>query len=242
MSSLLSPLADAIAQVIEESNVVARRVIASQERQSGKQIFETIKTSEDPKVVKFREFKEQLLAKLEAAEKATEEYVKAELLGAAETISDEEMETLRQQHRDAKAKVKAAIDLAKMQPDYTSAWEESLPAMLTFRKGGSVGAATGIKRPRLDSAQINGEAFSVIKKNAKTGEVTEGVTFTAIALELVKREKANGSDVKVTSADLVAAAAATDANWQSSNSVEFVWAGPSANYTLTVFPKQVETE
>lgn len=45
------------------------------------------------------------------------------------------MEALKQAHKDAKAKVKAAIDLAKMQPDYSTTWEEALPAMLTFRKG-----------------------------------------------------------------------------------------------------------
>lgn len=241
MSSLLTPLADAISQVIEESNKQARRVIASQERQSGKQVFETIKTSDDPKVVKFREFKDTLLAKLEAAETAISDYVKSEILSAGETISDEEMEALKQAHKNAKAKVKAAIDLAKMQPDYNTAWEEALPAMLTFRKGAAVGSTSGTKRPRLDSAKIDGVDFSVTRKSAK-GEVTEGVTFTAIALELIKREKAAGAEVKITSADLIAAATSTDENWQSSDSVEFVWTGKTQNYTIVVFPKQTETE
>lgn len=241
MSTLLTPLAEAIASIAVEANKIATRVSAANEKQSGKLIHETIKTSDDPKVVKFREFEEAALAKVEAARKQVEEYVKATLIPTGETISETELETLKSQHKDMRAKVKAATELAKMQPDYTEEWLKSLPEMLTFRgnTGKSNGSQTGVARPRLSGVKIDGVDFVSTKKD-KDGNIVPSVTFTAVAAEIVKRERAAGNkDCALTAADLFAAAEATDSNWRSASSVEFVYAGKTANYMLTVFPQQV---
>lgn len=240
MSTLLAPLAEAIGTIAVEANKIASRVAAANEKQSGKLIHEAIKTSEDPKVVKFREFEEATLAKVEAARKQVEEYVKATQVPAGETISDEELETLKAQHKDMRAKVKAATDLAKMQPDYTEEWLKSLPEMLTFRgnTGKASGSQTGVARPRLSGVKIDGVDFVSTKKD-KDGNVVPSVTFTAVAAEIVKREKAAGAkDCALTAADLFAAAEATNSDWRNAASVEFSYAGKTANYMLTVFPQQ----
>lgn len=240
MSTLLAPLAEAISTIAAEANKIASRVAAANEKQSGKLIHETIKTSNDPKVVKFREFEEAALAKVEAARKQVEEYVKATLVPTGETISDAELETLKSQHKDMRAKVKAATDLAKMQPDYTEEWLKSLPEMLTFRgnTGKASGSQTGIARPRLSGVKIDGVDFVSTKKD-KDGNIVPSVTFTAVAAELVKRERAAGNkDCALTAADLFAAAEATNSDWRNASSVEFVYAGKTANYMLTVFPQQ----
>ena len=242
MSTLLTPLAEAIASIAIDANTIAYRVSAANEKQSGKLIHEAIKTSDDPKVVKFREFEEAALAKVEAARKQVEEYVKATLVPAGETISDEELETLKAQHKDMRAKVKAATELAKMQPDYTEEWLKSLPEMLTFRgnTGKASGSQTGVARPRLSGVKIDGVDFVSTKKD-KDGNVVPSVTFTAVAAEIVKREKSAGAkDCALTAADLFAAAEATNSDWRNSASVEFVYAGKTANYMLTVFPQQSE--
>ncbi len=242
MSTLLTPLAEAIASIAVEANKIATRVSAANEKQSGKLIHETIKTSDDPKVVKFREFEDAALAKVEAARKQVEEYVKATLIPTGETISETELETLKSQHKDMRAKVKAATELAKMQPDYTEEWLKSLPEMLTFRgnTGKSNGSQTGIARPRLSGVKIDGVDFVSTKKD-KDGNVVPSVTFTAVAAEIVKREKAAGAkDCTLTAADLFAAAEATNSDWRSASSVEFAYAGKTANYMLTVFPQQSE--
>lgn len=241
--SFLDVLADQIRAMTDEGNAIARKVADSAERSSNKQVHELIKASEDETVAKWREFEARALAKIESERAKVVDYIRANLMPeAGESLTEEQISTLHEKFKGIRTNVSAAVKFSELQPGYTPEWAATLPKLLTF-KGNARKATTGgsnIRRPRLAAATLEGVEFKGEKKNTK-GEVVPSVSFTLLAAEIQKRERAAGnSDAKLSAADLLNAADATDANWQNGTGVEFVYAGKDHNYTVTVIPSDKE--
>lgn len=241
MSSLLSALAPAISQLVEEANTLASRVAASSETTANKLVFEAVQDSDDPVVVKFRQFKEAALAKINEQEEKIYAYVREQLAKkTGDRMTPEEIEAAKATHSDIRAKYRAAMVFAKLQPDFTPAFEASLPEMLSFRGGSSSAGKTGIARPRIAFAAVDGTEVSVLK-DTKDGKV-RGTSFSAVAAEVQRLERADGqTECKVTASELFEAAKATASqeghpDWTTATAIEFAYAGKNHNYMIKVHP------
>lgn len=241
--SFLSVLADQITSLTNQGNTISAKVAASSERSTNKLVHELIKTSDDATVTKWREFEEKALAKLESERAKVAEYVRANLMSdAGETLSQEQIDALHAEFKTLRENVNAAHKFAAMQPGFTPEWAEALPKLSTFKGNASKGASgqSGIRRPRIASITLNGQPFTVEAKNSK-GQIVPKATLTGLAAALQKTERDNGNaDAKISAGQLLAAIEATDANWQNSTGVDFVYAGKSTNYQITVVPADKE--
>lgn len=241
-STLLDALQSSITTLVESANALSARVAASTEQTSNKLVHEAVEASTDPDVVKFREWKEKALAQIAAKEAVVYEAVRASLKTDAKPMTDEEIEAAKQEHSALRAKYRAALTFVEMQPDYTEEWKANLPEFKSFRGGKTAATGkTGIERPRIADASIDGVPYTATKKD-KDGKLSQTISFTALAAEVQRREREAGNkECKVAASELFAAAKETakaegHANWNDATVIEFAYAGKEHNYMLTVHP------
>lgn len=225
-----------VADQINKANAIAEEVRDSRVN-VGKVVHE-IRTDPETEIEWVKEFQEWLAkanAAIEAKTKAIDERIKAEKVKASE-MSDEVYEAKKAEYATLKKGATDAQKLAANLPGYDPAVFADLPALLTL-SGGTSGAATGTKRPRLSNLTVNGEEVFVLKDVKDSDEKVKSYTFTAAAAHISK-----DSGVKVQPSDLSAAAfaaAGTD-DLSTVNDVEFNYSANGKEYSITAVPAQGE--
>lgn len=188
MSLTFNPF-DQLVEAIETANGLLVKIQAATGNQDD-QIKAVIETSDDAKLVKYRESKreleeqiETLQAKLANGNASVKEYAKTLLTDT----SDLDVEAAK---KEAAAARKKATDIRKVLVQFASEEEVAaelerlgVPELKSVRGSGVKGSATGVKRPRISAATVDGE--TVAKPDG-------GVDFSFLAKEL----KTNANDLK----------------------------------------------
>ena len=238
----LPPQADVFAairfmavQAIEAANKIATEVAASRVN-VGKVVSEIRKESDDPEVVKFREWKEKVEAALEEKTKAIEDDIKARLVPTSK-MSEETYELKKAEYKELKKKSDSTLKLSKDLAGYSDEYFKDIPELVTLA-GGTAGAATGTKRPRLAHLTIDGAECFIMKPN-KDGQMEKSYTFTNAAAVISKATK-----VKLNPSELSAAAmesAKTD-DLSTVNEVDFFFSVGDKNFRIVANPAQAATK
>jgi hypothetical protein len=219
-----------------EDNVAKANAIADEVQKSrvnvGKVVHEIRKdeATTDERVKSFQKNMEKANAQIEKWTKEIDEYIKTELVQTS-TMTDEVYEAKKAEYAELKKGINAALKLAANLPGYTDETFKGVTPLQTL-SGGTSGAATGTKRPRLASLTIDGEEVFTTKETDE-GQV-KSYTFTAAAAHLsTKDNKVNPSDLSAAAF----AAAGTD-DLSTVNDVEFVYSANGKDYAFTVIPQQ----
>lgn len=214
--------ANAIAEEVQKSRVNVGKVVHEIRKDEATEV---------PWVKEFQAWLDKAQAAIEDRTKKIDERIKAELVKASE-MSDEVYEAKKAEYAELKKGAQAAQKLAAALPGYSPEVFADLPSLMTL-SGGTSGAATGTKRPRLASLTINGED-TFTEKETDEGKV-KSYTFTHAA-DVISKD----AGTKVKPSDLSAAAfeaAGTD-DLSTVNDVEFNYSANGKEYALTVIPQQ----
>ncbi len=215
---------------IEATNALAERIKSASD-DGTKRVHDLFASSDDAKVVKVREFVEELDSKRESAIQQVHEYIKANLL-----VSDDfDLNKGKDEYAVMVKRAKGALEfLSTMGLDVP----EDFPAIKGLR--GSGGGGTGGRRPRLssitcDGAKVSGKRPGKDDKGQPDGTTVETHTFTDLAKFLSEE-----SGTKVTAKDLQAAAfeaaGSDDLSTKAGQSVEFTVTYGEHTYNVTVVP------
>lgn len=221
MSLTFNPL-DKYAADVKAANEVGAKIVAAKS-DKGDAVKSLLQTSDDPKIVKFREVKatieeqiETLKAKIYNGEAAIKEHAESLVTPVEEGFDLEAaMKEFLEKRRAATATKNAILAFGITEEQLSEALKEKgVPTEIIRvggKGGGSKGGGTGVRRPRISAATLNGE--SVWKKGAEG----EKVDFTSLAA-------AAKSD-----ADTLKKAAFTAAETEDLNSLE---AGTVVSFTV----------
>lgn len=120
-------------------------------------------TSEDPKVIKFREYESQVseaIAKMTADLEAAKESVKAYALENVQTDTDIDpkaaQDAFLEARKDAHAKAKALVAFVGQDLYDQGVEQYGITEVQSLKRGGKTTGATGVRRPRVLSATVNG--------------------------------------------------------------------------------------
>lgn len=234
MSDLIQMILPTIVEKIERGNALAEKHAAS-----ATNVNKTLKqaredeNSEIPEVVKYQAYVNDLSEKIHAATEQINGLL-TENLGLGSKFSEEEREKDKTEHAAIRDEVNTATKLLRMQAGGEEALAD-IPSLRNFSGRASSGGGSGAKRPRLDTATVNGEA--VFDTREKDGETIEYVTFTILATHL---SKINAAKAKVTPKMLQEAAfetAGTD-DLSTVTEVDFTYSVDGENFDVVVYPVQ----
>ena len=165
------------------ANAIAKRVAASQ-GSFAKDIKDARENSDDEEVVKFREWLEMALAKInENTDAINKRIVEKGIVKGAETLTDEQVKTLKEEHKTHKDAGNKAWDAAETVATILGETMPAKPEVLNLSgkasKGGS-GSGTGGRRLRFAKVTVNGEEVKNLAAVAQKikGKTKENVTAT----------------------------------------------------------------
>lgn len=219
----------------EAANAIATEVQNSRVN-VGKVVHEIRKDEDTPHawIKEYQQWLDKAQAAIEKKTKEVDERIKSELVSASE-MSDEVYEAKKNEYAELKKGAANALKLAAALPGYSEDLFADLPALITL-SGGTSGAATGTKRPRLSHLTVDGNEVFTVKKS-DDGSESKSFTFTAAAAQISK-----DSGTKVAPSDLSAAAfaaAGTD-DLSTVTSVEFNYSAGEKDYSIVAVPAQSE--
>ena len=201
-----------------------------------KAVHDLRNSSDDAKVVKFRAWYEDLMAKAEKGVNEIDAYISANLLPTGE-MSAEEIEAEKAALKDLRSEVKQGADYFLTLPSVkgVEGAETLLPEIKGARRSVSSGAGTGTPKPRVKAIYVDGNLVS--HDVEKDGKKETKSTFTDAVKFLSETHK-----VKIETKDLHAGyfetAGTTDVN-VAPDKVEYVFSvtdkdGKSHNHTILV--------
>lgn len=125
-----------------------------------------LNTTDDQKVSEFREYEATMLAKIEEAKAALEKNREAIRVYALDKVNldtdinpEEEQAKFLAARKDAHAASKALVMFLGEELYNEGVEKFGITEVQSLRKGGKTTGATGVKRPRLESATVNGETL-----------------------------------------------------------------------------------
>ena len=225
-----------VTEQVTEANKIAQEVQNS--RVNVNKVTHELRTDPETTVDWIKDFQtwlEKAQAAIEDRTNKVNERIKSELVSASE-MSDEVYEQKKAQYAELKKAAQNAQKLAAALPGYAPEVFSDVPALITL-SGGTSGAATGTKRPRLSNLTVNGEEVFTLKDVKDSDEKVKSYTFTAAAAHISK-----DAEAKVQPSDLSAAAfaaAGTD-DLSTVTDVEFNYSVNGKEYTITAIPAQSE--
>jgi hypothetical protein len=207
---------------------------------ASKAIHDIRDNSDDPKVVKFRKFREDHLAKVEEAEKIIQDYIRENLV--PETMTDEEVEAEKARLKELKSTAQQGRDFFLAQPAVKSLVESGkydfdsvLVPLKGARKSVSKGTGTGSPKPRVKAIYIDGDLVS--HEVVKDGKTEIKSTFTD-AVKFLSDATKSKVETSTLHSGYFEAAGTTDVN-AAPDSVEYIVTlnnkdGESTHYTILV--------
>lgn len=169
-----------------------------------KRVADFVNTSEDEQIVKFREMRDKVQKQIEAAQAKMEEQAKAAREYAASQVSLTEGDPAEVKSRYLEARATAtalrkAFALITDEETVNKIVEENgIQEVISLKGTATKGAATGIRRPRISAATVNGEPVANKDGKASFTELTKYVSS--------KFGKVTGDDLR----NAAATAAGTD--------------------------------
>lgn len=161
---------------------------------SDKRLADFLNTSDDENIVKWREQRDKVQAQIEAAQaKLEEQEAKAREYAEGQVASAEgdpaEVKTRYVEARKTANDLRKALVLLTDEETVNAAVESAgITEVISLRGTTTKGAATGIRRPRISAASVNGEA--VANKDGKT-------SFTVLADYVTRKYgKVSGDDLR----------------------------------------------
>lgn len=146
------------------NQIHARYVLATSGKDEAVASFLT--TSEEPKVLEFREYEskaratiEKIQADLERNREGIREYALTQVNVETDIDPDAAQKDFLAARKEAFAATKALVTFVG-EDLYTQGIEKfGITEVQSLRKGGKTTGATGVKRPRIESATVNGETL-----------------------------------------------------------------------------------
>jgi hypothetical protein len=152
---------------------------------ASKAIHDIRESSDDPAVVKFRKYFEDMNAKIEAAVKTINEHISKNLL--PESMSEADVEAEKEALKTLKKEAESGRDFFLAQQSVKSLAENGtdpltlLTGLKGARRGVSKGTGTGTKKPRVKAIYVDGVLMSHdVTKDGKTevkSTFTDAVKF-----------------------------------------------------------------
>lgn len=211
----------------------AHATIAAQE-DSAKAAFELRETSDDPEVVKFRQWFEAANAEIEKRVAAVTDYIKGNLI---KSMSAEDVAAAQATYDAAKTSYESGLNyLVSVHPDAKDeikAWvTQAVPVAGKRSRKASAGTGEGGIKPRVKSVSVNGKTATMTVKT-KDGDQDKS-NFTAAALMLATDEYA-GTKVEVKDLQSAWLSAAKVDDWKNApDTVEFSFSAGEKNFTILV--------
>lgn len=176
MAALLSPeLIAQYANAAKEANAYADEYKAIT-ADADKRITDFINSSDDEQIVKYRDLRDKVTAQIEAAQARLDEQANAAKEYAESQVSEAEGDPAELKDKFVKARAnannlrKAFVLIAGEEAVNALVEEHQIEEVISLRGNKTKGSATGIRRPRLSAATVNGEAVA-----NKEGNVTFGI-------------------------------------------------------------------
>ena len=192
--SLLTP--ELIAQYAEAAKAAnaAADEYKSLTADNDKRITDFINTSEDEKIAAFRAMRDKVTAQIEAAQAKLDEQAKAarEYAESQVALTEGDPAEVREKYLAARTNAnnlrKAFVLIAGEDAVNEMVEANGIEEVISLKGTATKGASTGIRRPRISAATVNGEA--VANKDGKT-------SFTVLA-DYVTRKfgKVTGDDLR----------------------------------------------
>lgn len=228
MSEILDMVLATATEQTNKANEIADKILAATTDRT-KRVHEirTDENTQDEKVKAFQEWFDKANAKIEEQVAAIEEYIKTTLLAS---VDESEVETLREQYKELKTGVSTALNFAKTVPGYSEEALANVPDLKSLR-GGTSGAGTGGKRPRVErmSFSTNSEGpWTEVDKDGKTN-------FTLMAQRLSK-ESGTKVEVKDLQSAAFEAAGTDDLSTLNGRVFSFAYSAGDKNYFVKVQP------
>lgn len=180
-------------------------------------VTEVLNTSDDERIVQYREWRDKVRAQIEQAQAKLDEQTKA-ITEYAESLATEGQDVnpdeVKARYLENRSKATKTRNLLAELFGKEAVDALGIEEVTNLRGTSSTGGATGIKRPRLVSATVNGET---VEKDGKT-------SFTLLTQHINKEHgKIEGSDLR--------AAAFKAAGTEDLSSLD---EGTEVTFTLTV--------
>jgi hypothetical protein len=158
-----NPAVDALAQVVwnlaNELNNDARAAQSAM-GDNAKKIKEVRESSEDPRIVKFREYEEKTLKALSDAREKVNALITSEPqafgVGSGEVWTDEVAAEKKKAFGEKRKAFRGALDTFKSMAQIMGVEVPGEPTILNFSGKEAASGSTGGKRPRFDSVTVNG--------------------------------------------------------------------------------------
>lgn len=146
------------------NQIHARYVLATSGKDEAVTSF--LATSDEPKAVEFREYEAKVRAMIEKAQADLErnrEAIRAYALENVNVDTDIDPDATQKEflaaRKEAFAATKALVTFVGEDLYNKGVEEFGITEVQSLRKGGKTTGATGVKRPRIESATVNGEAL-----------------------------------------------------------------------------------
>lgn len=239
--SVLNDLGRMILATIREQVAAFNADVAKYEAATGdrsKAVHDLRENSDDPKVVKFRKWLEDIDAKREAGITEIDKHISENLMPQSD-LSETDAETLKTSLAETRKEIRNGMDYFLSLPAVKSVENANLllPELKGARKGVSKGTGTGAPKPRVTGVYVDGTLCSHdVVKDGKT-EVKSSFTDAVKFLSDKHNVKIQTSDLH---AGYFAEAKVEPANWADGpDSVEYVFhvtdkAGASHNHKILV--------
>lgn len=223
--ALISEALNTIREQTEAGNAVADKVIHADN--ANKLLAEVRETSDDPEIVKYREFLENAYAQLAESEKKIDDYILSQ--GMVDTTPvDVEAETTK--WKEISTTVKAMTNAIKTLPGFDETKLADIPELKSLpgtRKASTSSGGTGVKRPRIASIAVtypDGTTTDIYE--TKDGVNNSNLTVLAKSLASTYKRKVEVKDLQ---AALFAAAGTDDLNTLDGKPVEFAYSVPKSD-------------
>jgi uncharacterized phage infection (PIP) family protein YhgE len=196
---------DAIAQLVAaatekftEANAIAEKV-AKSHGSVAKDVKEARENSDDPTVVKFREWFEKAQAKINEEIEKVNAYITGEGgLVKGNTMTDEEVEKAKAEHKELKKSATEAWAAAETVAKILGAEMPEKPEVLTFSgkpSAGGAGTGAGGRRLRFARVEVNGDEVKNLSAVSQKIKSMTGKSVSAADLQKALFESAGTEDV-----------------------------------------------
>lgn len=155
MASQTDTLVTILGQKIDAANALAteaQKILGN----SAKTLRDARENSEDPEVVKFREWLDKANAQINERTEKIDKHIR-ESLGLSGAWTEEETKAKRAEHKALRDEIKELRSVVDGMVKYTGETLPDMPDVLNFSGTVSTGGATGVRRLRLDKVEVNGK-------------------------------------------------------------------------------------
>ena len=198
MSDAIAQLVAAATEKYTAANALAQKV-AKSHGSVAKDVKEARDTSEDPELVKDREWLEKAQAAINARIEKMNAYILEKGIVKGETMTDDEVAKAKEEHKTLKAAGNEAWNAAEAVAKILGSEMPAKPEVLTFSgkpsAGKSGGSGTGGRRLRFSRVEVNGVEVKNLSAVSQKIKSDTGKSVSAADLQKALFESAGTDDL-----------------------------------------------